>query len=150
MKFASPEIREKAVRAYIDGKASAKRLAEIFGYTRATICNWVRAYKKTKQLAAKPNGHRKSCFSEEELVQLKALVAATPDITLAEIKAHFNKSCCLAAICRHLAKLGYAYKKTLKASEQDREDVKKKREDWQNFQRNSDPARLVFLDETGA
>ena len=41
-------------------------------------------------------------------------------------------------------------KKTLKASEQDREDVKKKREDWQNFQRNSDPARLVFLDETGA
>lgn len=111
MKFASPEIREKAVRAYIDGKASAKQLAEIFGYTRATICNWVRAYKKTEQLAAKPNGHRKSCFSEEELVQLKALVAATPDITLAEIKAHFNKSCCLAAICRHLAKLGYAYKK---------------------------------------
>ncbi len=113
MKFASPEIREKAVRAYIDGKGTARQLAEIFGYTRATICNWVRAYRKTEQLAAKPNGHRRSCFSEEELAQLKAILAKTPDITLAEIKAHFNKSCCLAAICRHLAKLGYTYKKKL-------------------------------------
>lgn len=111
MKFASPEIREKAVRAYIDGKASAKQLAEIFGYTRATICNWVRAYQKTEQLAAKPNGHRKSCFSDAEIVQLKTLLAKTPDMTLAEIKAHFNKSCCLSAICRLLAKLGYSYKK---------------------------------------
>lgn len=111
MKFASAEIREKAVRAYIEGKATARQLAEIFGYTRATICNWVRAYRKTKQLEPRPNGHRKSCFSEEELAELKAILARTPDITLAEIKAHFNKSCCLAAICRLLRKLGYAYKK---------------------------------------
>lgn len=111
MKFASAEIREKAVRAYLEGKGTAKQLAEIFGYTRATICNWVRAYRKTNQLAAKPNGHRKSCFSEEELFQLKVILAKTPDMTLADIKAHFNKSCCLAAICRLLIKLGYKYKK---------------------------------------
>lgn len=111
MKFASAEIREKAVRAYLDGKGTARQLADIFGYTPATIFNWVRAYRQTRQLAAKPNGHRKSCFSNEELAKLKEIVLETPDITLQEIKTRFNKSCCLAAICRILVKLGFSYKK---------------------------------------
>lgn len=111
MKFASAEIREKAVRAYLDGKGTARQLADIFGYTPATICNWVRVYRQTRRLSAKPNGHRKSCFTEEELAQLKKVIAETPDITLQEIKTRFNKSCCLAAICRILAKLGFSYKK---------------------------------------
>ena len=67
MKFASEEIRAKAVHAFLEGKASAKKLAEIFGYTPGTIGNWVRAYRKDKQLAPKPNGHRKKCFSDGEL-----------------------------------------------------------------------------------
>lgn len=111
MKFASPEIREKAVRAYLDGKGTARQLADIFGYTPTTICNWVRAYRETQQLAAKPNGHRKSCFTDEELIRLKEVISETPDITLQEIKTRFNKSCCLAAICRIVAKLGFTYKK---------------------------------------
>lgn len=111
MKFASEEIRTKAVHAYIAGKATAKQLADIFGYTRATICNWVRAYRDHEQLAAKPNGHRKSCFSPEELQELQALLDENVDMTLEEIRAHFNKSCCLSSIHRLLVKLGYRYKK---------------------------------------
>jgi len=41
-------------------------------------------------------------------------------------------------------------KKTLKASEQEREDIVQARRDWREFQRVVDPNRLVFLDETGA
>ena len=41
-------------------------------------------------------------------------------------------------------------KKTLKASEQGREDIKKAREGWADFQKGVDVERLVFLDETGA
>ncbi len=41
-------------------------------------------------------------------------------------------------------------KKTLKASEQDREDVKKAREEWKATQGSFDVQHLVFLDETGA
>lgn len=111
MKFASGEIRTKAVRAYLDGKASTKKLAEIFGYTPGTIGNWVRAYRKHNQLAPKPNGHRKKCFSDEELAELKNLLDKNVDMTLEEIKTHFNKSCCLSAIHRMLVKLGYRYKK---------------------------------------
>lgn len=111
MKFASEEIRTKAVKAYLEGKATSKKLAEIFGYTPATICNWVRAYKEHNRLAAKPNGHRKKCFSDEELKELANLLHAQPDMTLEEIRSHFNKSCCLSAIHRMLVKLGYRYKK---------------------------------------
>jgi transposase len=40
-------------------------------------------------------------------------------------------------------------KKTLKASEQDREDIAAHREAWRGFQEETDAGRLVFLDETG-
>jgi len=40
-------------------------------------------------------------------------------------------------------------KKTLKASEQEREDIRKSREEWRTFQEQTDIARLVFLDESG-
>jgi transposase len=43
-----------------------------------------------------------------------------------------------------------ASKKTLHAAEQDRPDVAKARELWKTGQSALDPARLVFIDETGA
>lgn len=47
------------------------------------------------------------------------------------------------------ARWGTFSKKTLKASEQEREDVARKREEWQRFQSEVDSRRLVFLDESG-
>ncbi len=62
MKFASEEIRTKAVHAYLDGKATIKTLAEIFGYTPATIWNWIKAYRHHQQLAAKLTAIEKNAF----------------------------------------------------------------------------------------
>jgi transposase len=45
---------------------------------------------------------------------------------------------------------GSASKKTLRAAEQDRPDVAAARQAWQATQGTLDPARLVFVDETGA
>ena len=50
---------------------------------------------------------------------------------------------------RRLQELGLFSKKTLKASEQEREDIKQLREDWCEFQTIVEPCRLVFLDESG-
>jgi transposase len=47
-------------------------------------------------------------------------------------------------------KLGSASKKTLFASEQDRPDVARRREQWRKYQDRIDPRRLVFIDETWA
>lgn len=40
-------------------------------------------------------------------------------------------------------------KKSSRAIEQDRSDVKRKRRDWRDSQESIDPQKLVFLDETG-
>ena len=45
---------------------------------------------------------------------------------------------------------GSASKKTAHAAEQDRKDVKAAREEWFKGQPGLDPARLIFIDETGA
>ena len=45
---------------------------------------------------------------------------------------------------------GSALKKSLHASEQDRPDVRRRRERWKTYQAKLDPARLVFIDETWA
>ena len=44
----------------------------------------------------------------------------------------------------------HAQKKTARASEQDRPDIVKRREDWFEGQLDLDPERLVFIDETWA
>lgn len=43
---------------------------------------------------------------------------------------------------------GSAIKKTAFAKEQDRPDVKRRREQWRKYQGRIDPKRLVFIDET--
>jgi transposase len=43
-----------------------------------------------------------------------------------------------------------AIKKTLKASEQDRDDVKKDREEWQKWAKGIPASSLVFIDESSA
>ena len=40
-------------------------------------------------------------------------------------------------------------KKTLKAGEQEREDIAKNRDEWRKFQDTVDARRLFFLDESG-
>jgi transposase len=50
---------------------------------------------------------------------------------------------------KSLKRLAMSSKKTLKASEQEREDIAKSRDEWQEFQKIVDAHRLIFLDESG-
>lgn len=45
--------------------------------------------------------------------------------------------------------MGLLLKKTLRASEQEREDIVQARAEWAQFQNTVDPNRLIFLDESG-
>ena len=54
MKFASEDIRTKAVNAYLNEKLPSKELSKIFGYSVATICNWVRMYCSKLDLTMAP------------------------------------------------------------------------------------------------
>ena len=111
MKTASAEIRDIVVKAYISGVATRKQLSEIFGYHIQSIGNWIREYKREGRIAPHPKGHRQSVFCPEEREQLIVLLQNKVDLTLAEIKEHFGKNCCLAAIHRIVVKLGFDVKK---------------------------------------
>ena len=54
------------------------------------------------------------------------------------------------ALWHFLQHEGVTFKKSLRASEQDRPDVARRRERWKARQARIDPRRLVFIDETWA
>src|SRR5262245_13279869 len=102
---------------------------------------------------ARAGGHRRPLLRAYE-GGLAALVAATPDATLAERQAEIQRRAGLRAglttIHNTLRRLGLRHKKkSLRAAEQDRPDVAGQRRRWRVWQRFMDPARFVFLDESG-
>jgi len=111
MKIASEEIRTIVVKAYLSGTASRQKLSEIFGYTPASISNWLREYRRESRLKPRPQGHRKAMFTGAELEQLSDMLKKKVDMTLAEIREHFRKSCSLVAIHNTVVKLGFVFKK---------------------------------------
>ena len=115
MKKGSEDIRSLAVRNVLAGKYSIPQVAEMTGYSMATIYNWVRIYKKEKRLTAKPAGHRKPVFSQSEHEQVKTMIQEKPDITLVEIRERLNKKCCLDAVHNMVKRLGLTFKKNSKS-----------------------------------
>jgi len=111
MKVANEEIRTLVVKAYLSKAASRQQLSAVFGYTPASISNWVRDYKRENRLKPRPQGHRKAVFTDAELEQLADVLRKKVDLTLAEIREHFRKSCSLAAIHKTVVKLGFVFKK---------------------------------------
>jgi len=144
MKIASEAIRTLVVKAFLSKTASRQQLSKIFGYTTASISNWVREYKQENRLAPRPQGHRRAVFTDAELKQLADLLERNVDLTLAEIREHFRKPCSLVAIHNTVVKLGFVLKKTLRASEQEREDIVQQREQWRTFQTEVDPCNWSF------
>ena len=115
MKKGSEDIRTLAVRNVLAGKYSIPQVAEMTGYSMATIYNWLRIYKKEKRLTAKPAGHRKPVFSQSEHEQVKTMLQEKPDITLVEIRERLNKKCCLDAVHNMVKRLGLTFKKNSKS-----------------------------------
>ena len=70
----------------------------------------------------------------------------------AELFAATGEKADPATLSRWLIRAGYRFKKTLRASEQDRPDIKQAREEWTSVRQPKmrlEPHRLVFIDETG-
>jgi transposase len=84
------------VKAYLSGSVSRRQLSEIFDYTPASVTNWVRDYKQENHLGPRLKSHRKAVFTSAELEWLTTLLKEKVDLTLAEIKKYFQKSCSFA------------------------------------------------------
>jgi hypothetical protein len=90
---------------------------------------------------------------EKHAEWLLCLVARQPDLTLDEVvaaKAKRRIAGSRSAVSRFYIRHKITFKKSRRATEQDRADVALARKLWIRRQGLLDPARLVFIDETAA
>ena len=127
----------------------------MFKVSVSSAIRWTQRFQETGGWQAKPTGgDRRSRAIEAHKDWLLALVAQEPDLTLMEIRGRLavdkGFAASVSALWRFFERHGISFKKTLHAAEQDRQDVKAARQEWREKQPSIDPAKLVFIDETGA
>jgi transposase len=149
------DLRERVVR-YVDEGHSRRSAAAHFRVSISFVVNLVKAFHVRGSLAPKPSGGRRHAKLEPHRRFRLNKLAEKADITMPELAVELAAATCEkadpASLSRWLIRIGYRLKKTLRASEPDRPDVKQAREEWRSTRQPSlrlEPHRLVFLDETG-
>src|SRR5579859_6184739 len=95
-------------------------------------------------------GHRRSRVAEMEPV-LRAWIEQEPGLSLAELCERLVEqgvSIKIGALWHQLNKWNLTFKKTLHASEQEREDAQRARRAWRQALPTMEVEKLVFIDET--
>ena len=141
--IANGQSRRAAARRYDVSASFAVKLADRVSRTGST---------EPARQGRPPGGGKLAPY----LTVLLEWVGAEPDITMPELatklKAEKAVTAHPASLSRALLKTGLSFKKTLLASEAEREDVRQAREEWKAHRQPrmcEEIHRLVFLDETG-
>src|ERR1700716_925827 len=82
----SRDLRERVVGA-VESGVSRRKAAAVFGVGIATVIEWMRVWRHSGRLEAKPMGGDRNSRLKEERVWLLERIAAAPDLTLEEIRA---------------------------------------------------------------
>lgn len=111
----SEDLRKRLIAAVEQG-ASRRAVAERFGVVASTVTKLVKHLERTGSLEpGKQGGDRRSERVEAHADEIKALVAATPDITLEEIASHLQQAhgetFVVSTIWRCLDRHGLTFKK---------------------------------------
>jgi transposase len=106
----SMDLRERVFKAW-QATGEADAVAARFGVSRAWVHRLAQRQRETKSLAPrKQTKFRKRILAEHE-ARLKALVAAKPDLTLAELRAQLPTTASLSTLWTALDRLGLTVKK---------------------------------------
>lgn len=145
------EFRVAVAKAH-DELLSSIEVAEMFGCCESWVRRLMQRQRETGSLAPLLAQHpdtRK--LNDQDLEELRDLIEKQPDLTLGELAAALGYKASVSTVWRATQKLGLVYKKkTQHASEQDRSDVKKARDDWFELFVDVKVKQLVFIDEFGA
>ena len=153
-KALSLDLRVRVLAAVARG-LSHREADERFGVSASSVSRWRKLARERGDARPKAlGGDRRSGRIEAHKDTVLSALEATPDLTIEESRQTLaNKGLIVgyATIRRFFARHAITRKKkTAHASEQDRPDVLKRREDWSEDQLDLDPERLVFIDETWA
>lgn len=81
----SRDLRERVVGA-VEGGLSRRQAAARFGVGIATVIEWLRVWRDSGRVEAKPMGGDRNSRLKEERAWLLQRIAAVPDLTLEEIR----------------------------------------------------------------
>lgn len=145
------KLRDLALDAYEEGLKTAE-IAGRFKVSRSW-CRRVKQRLRERNLrgAIEQKHGPDPKLSDPDRQQLAELVQEKPDATLMELQEQLALPVSISTIQRALVDMKLTLKKkSLRASEQDRPDVKRKRDDWEQCMPGLDLEKLVFYDECGA
>ncbi|MEL6748461.1 MAG: IS630 family transposase [Pseudomonadota bacterium] len=147
----STDLRERVIAAVSAG-ASCHQAADRFGVAPSTAIRWVGRWRKTGQSTPSPMGGDRRSRLEAEKDWLLARLAATPDMTLEDLRGDLARERDLVVgygtVWRFVRRHGLSFKKTVLAVEQNRADIVSSRIAFLASRAELDPDRLVFIDET--
>jgi transposase len=109
------ELRERAVRAYVEGDQSCEAVAQQLSLNAWTLLRWVVRQRDTGTVEPLPKGG--GWRSPVDLEVLHAVVKATPDATTDELTRAYNaqvepaRRVHRSSILRALHREGYVFKK---------------------------------------
>ncbi len=144
----SMDLRLRVLRD-ADAGMPSDELADKYSVSRAWVDRLKQRRRETGEIAPRKQTRWRPAILHAQLPQLEALIGKQPDRTLAELQDALRTPASLPTLCRTIKKLGFRFKKTVRASEHDRADIVLARTAWHAAAPTLDPARLVFLDERG-
>ena len=142
----SLDLRERVVAAAASGQ-SCRSVAKTFMVSVASVVKWSQRQRALGSPAARKMGGHRPYLVARERDWVLARIAEKPDLTLrALLRELADRGLVVSyyALWHFLQHEGVTFKKSLRASEQDRPDVARRRERWKARQARIDPRRLVF------
>src|SRR5271163_3880821 len=151
----SLDLRERVFR-YADEGHSCRAAAAHFGVSVSFVVNLVKAFRMRGSLAPKPSGGRRHAKLEPHRAFFCRRSPRRPTSPCRSWRPNWPPPPARRPIPPRFrvgsSASAIASKKTLRASEHDRPDIKQAREEWTLTRQpimRLEPHRLVFLDETG-
>jgi transposase len=150
----SMDLRKRVLAAIAEG-VSGRSAGRRVGVSAPSVSRWRALERAQGDATPKPvGGDHRSHRTEAHPAAISSALETAPDLTLEELRkklAQQRMFVSYGALWRFLDRHEIKHqKKTAHASEQDRPDIVKRREDWFEGQLDLDPERLVFIDETWA
>ena len=152
MKPLSMDLRQRVLEALEDEPSSLK-VAKRFKVSGSAVRKLRLKVKRTGSLEPRPLPGRERMVKGSVEEDLRRIVDEYPDATLkvlCELLAdQSGVSVSETTMFRQLQRMGFAQKKALYASEQNRPDVIELRDHFRRNMRRLPSARLIFIDESG-
>ncbi|CAK0780815.1 transposase [Gammaproteobacteria bacterium] len=144
----SMDLRKRVIDACNEGE-SAARVSERFAVSESFIEKLKRHFRESGTLAPRPHAGGRPLLLAEHDETILSWLKEKPDTTLKGLREALGLPVQLSTLWYRLNHLELTFKKTLNATERERDDVQARRKEWLKEQPTLNPDHLVFVDETG-